>query len=186
MNKIKYLVVGAIFGVVFSLAVTSFAAHIQSMIGKKVDGEITVQLNGKNISEKAIVVDGRAHLPVRSMANSLEADVEVSNDLIALTTDTTKNSNATVTNNESINQNSKYANYSKKSLEEVLESIKTNILKPNEEERARVYSDLEQAKKDGVTENMDKKEKQLKEYDDRIAKYKQEIEEIENILKTKK
>lgn len=57
---------------------TSFSAHaeISSLIGKIVDGEFTININGKELNQKAIVIKGTSYLPVRSISESIGYNVK--------------------------------------------------------------------------------------------------------------
>lgn len=177
MKKSSYLIIGLVAGALISTSASALAAQVQSLVGKKVAGEYVVQVDGKKLSDKAIVVDGKSHLPVRSITDALGAKIDlVEKGEIVITSGADGDSS---TNNPGA---SEYAGWSKHNLENALDSLKTNLLKPNEEAKERIQSEIEQAQKDGALEHVEKKESQLKEYDARIEKYKAEIAEIEALL----
>ncbi|RXZ83368.1 hypothetical protein EBB07_06020 [Paenibacillaceae bacterium] len=73
----KKFVVGVICGAVVSLGISVSAAEIKnSFVGKKVQSEMTVSVNGKLVSGTAIVIDGASYLPVRAFTNAVGGKVE--------------------------------------------------------------------------------------------------------------
>lgn len=176
MKKSSYLIIGLVAGALVSTSASALAAQVQSLVGKKVAGEYVVKVDGKKLSDKAIVVDGKSHLPVRSITDALGAKIDVveKGEIVISSSDGVAPSTERPT--------SEYAGWSKQNLENTLDSLKNNLLKTNEQERARVLEQIEQGKKDGVDDYVAEKEAQLKEYDARIEKYKTEIAEIEALL----
>lgn len=176
MKKSSYLIIGLVAGALISTSASALAAQVQSLIGKKVAGEYIVKVDGKKLSDKAIVVDGKSHLPVRSITDALGAKIDVveKGEIVISSSDGDAASTGTST--------SEYVGWSKQNLENTLDSLKNNLLKSNEQERTRVLEQIEQGKKDGVDDFVVEKEAQLKEYDARIEKYKAEIAEIEALL----
>lgn len=59
-------------GAVVATAGSAFADPIKSLVGEKVAGEYVVKGNGNSLSENAIVVDGKVHVPLRAVTDSLE------------------------------------------------------------------------------------------------------------------
>jgi len=64
----KFLL-GLFVGAILMFSGQAFGA-IDSLVGKKVSAEIIVSLNENEI-DKAIIVEGRSYLPVRSMSNAM-------------------------------------------------------------------------------------------------------------------
>lgn len=64
------LIIGA--GLMFSL---SASADSLSKVGKVVQGEMEVRVNGQTLDTAAIVVDGSSFLPVRAMAGAIGGSV---------------------------------------------------------------------------------------------------------------
>ncbi|MCY9760436.1 hypothetical protein M5X06_12985 [Paenibacillus alvei] len=178
-TKVKYLTVGALVGIMMTVSVSAFADNIKSMIGKKVDGEAVVKINSESLSDRALVVGGKAYLPVRSISDALGASVKsVNNGVISLTTNGEKVKDTPPVDN-------KYSNRSKQDLEKDLDLIKNNQLKFIVDEREELVKNVEQAKKDGATAYVEEKEKIIKDYDERIAKLNTEVESIEAELARK-
>lgn len=51
-----------------------YADNIKSLIGKKVQGEFTVTIEGDVLEKKAIVIDGASFLPVRAISDWFDLD----------------------------------------------------------------------------------------------------------------
>ncbi|GAV11278.1 hypothetical protein [Paenibacillus sp. NAIST15-1] len=182
LNKAKYVVVGAVVGSLLTVSASVFADNIQTLLGKKVDKEYTVKINGKSISDKAIAVDGKAHLPVRSISDALGANVDsVNNGVISLTTKENETVNETQPND---NNTGAYANTSKKDLER-LKTEKSTQLKFITDERDELIKRVEQAKKDGSTSFVEENEKIVKDNNQRIEKLQKEIADIESEIAKK-
>lgn len=71
----KRFFMGVLIGLLLSAPVHSIANDVISMIGKKVDGEINVNLDGEYLSKKAITIEGTSYLPLRVAAETLGFDV---------------------------------------------------------------------------------------------------------------
>ncbi|MEO2261171.1 hypothetical protein ABGV43_30135 [Paenibacillus amylolyticus] len=88
----KKYVAGFLAGAVFVLSASAFADDIQSLIGKKIQGEAVVELNGQAL-DTAIIVDGKSYAPVRVIGEAAGYDVSMQNKKIILD----EKSSATVT-----------------------------------------------------------------------------------------
>lgn len=75
----KYLI-GFVAGAIVATAATAFADDIQSLIGREVQGEFKVTVQGKELEQKALVIDGTSYAPVRAIGeavgNIVEFDME--------------------------------------------------------------------------------------------------------------
>ncbi|MDP9676289.1 hypothetical protein J2W97_002284 [Paenibacillus jamilae] len=85
----KKIVAGFLAGALFTIGATSFADEIQSLVGKKIQGETSVSVNGKSI-DKAIVVEGKSYAPVRSISEAAGMKVQYGNEGIVLSDESTK------------------------------------------------------------------------------------------------
>ncbi|WP_134904481.1 hypothetical protein [Paenibacillus polymyxa] len=85
----KKYVAGFLAGALFTIGATSFADEIQSLVGKKIQGETAVSVNGKSI-DKAIVVEGKSYAPVRSIGEAAGMKVQFGKEGIALSDEPTK------------------------------------------------------------------------------------------------
>jgi len=79
----KKFFVGLFVGAALSFTVSAHA-EVVNMIGKVVDGVFPVFLDGKELSNQAIVIEGTSYLPVRSAAESLGLDVEFKDNQVLL------------------------------------------------------------------------------------------------------
>lgn len=71
----KKYIVGFLVGTIFAMSATAFADDIQSLVGKKVQAESTVEVNGKTLT--TVVVEGKNYAPVRSIGEAAGYDVIV-------------------------------------------------------------------------------------------------------------
>ena len=80
----KRFVSGLLIG--FLLAIPTYAiAEQTSMIGKTIESEYPVIIDGKVLEVPAIVVDGRSFAPVRAIGEAVGLDVSFENQTITLT-----------------------------------------------------------------------------------------------------
>ncbi|MEN1985871.1 hypothetical protein [Paenibacillus hubeiensis] len=79
----KKYVAGFLAGALFTLAGAAFADDIQSLIGKKIQGEAVVELNGQTL-DTAIIIDGKSYAPVRAIGEAAGYDVSMQNKKIIL------------------------------------------------------------------------------------------------------
>ncbi|MGZ0043392.1 2,' 3'-cyclic nucleotide 2'-phosphodiesterase [Paenibacillus ottowii] len=86
MKKWSYLLSGILIGAVVATTGNAFADQVKSLIGEKVAGEYTVKVNGNSLAENAIVVDGKAHVPLRAVSDSLGAGIKVDGKTIQIDT----------------------------------------------------------------------------------------------------
>ena len=74
----KKFVFGFVLGALIFGGTTVLADNV-SLIGKEIQGELTVYFNGEPLIAKAIVVDGVSYLPIRTVGNTLGARIEYRN-----------------------------------------------------------------------------------------------------------
>ncbi len=67
----KKFVMGLIIGVVITATGTAFADDIAALVGKTIQGQFPVTVDGEKLEMPAIVVDGTSFLPVRSFGESV-------------------------------------------------------------------------------------------------------------------
>lgn len=79
----KKYIAGFLAGALFTIAGAAFADDIQSLIGKKIQGEAVVELNGQAL-DTAIIVDGKSYAPVRAIGEAAGYDVSMQNKKIIL------------------------------------------------------------------------------------------------------
>ena len=66
----KYLI-GAIAGFLLSFSFTVYGEEFASLVGREIQGEFPVKVDGELLKNKAIVVDGTSYLPVREFGEKL-------------------------------------------------------------------------------------------------------------------
>jgi len=77
----KKLIIGILIGFVLSFAASAYADELKSLIGRTIEGEFPVTVDGKRLENKAIVIDGTSYLPVRAIADAVYQDVHFDADL---------------------------------------------------------------------------------------------------------
>lgn len=75
MSAMRKYIVGFIIGVFMTASVSAYADNIVSLVGKQVQGEFLVMVNGKELPQKAVVIDGSSYAPVRAIGESAGYDV---------------------------------------------------------------------------------------------------------------
>lgn len=79
----KKYVASFLAGAVFVLSATAFADDIKSLVGKKIQGEAVVELNGQAL-DTAIIVNGKSYAPVRVIGEAAGYEVSMQNKKIIL------------------------------------------------------------------------------------------------------
>ncbi|WP_138756539.1 hypothetical protein [Paenibacillus sinopodophylli] len=74
MKKVYYVITGIVVGVVLSVGTSAYATEISALVGKKIQSEWTVTLDGTQI-DNAIIVDGKSYAPVRSISEAVGLEV---------------------------------------------------------------------------------------------------------------
>lgn len=85
----KYLI-GIVVGMLISVGTTALADEI-SNVGKKIEVEVPVVLNGEELPVKAIAFEGTSYLPVRAVGESLGLEVDYKDGVIYLAGGTVQN-----------------------------------------------------------------------------------------------
>lgn len=192
MKKWMYLLSGVVIGAVFATTGSAFADQIKSMVGKEVAGEYKVNVNGAALSENAIVVEGKAHVPLRAVSDSLGANIAVNGKTIQITTNSIdKMEPASVT--EGKVTSGKFSNWPKSELEERKAKLEGYISNA-EEEIDRINRSIEVAQKskeafkdspktlETTNKNIEEYKQSIQEDEAAIAEYKAELEEVNAAL----
>jgi cobalamin biosynthesis protein CbiG len=87
INMRKYIV-GFLVGAIFTLSTSVFADDIQSLIGRKVQAESTVSVDGQKLT--TIVVEGKNYAPVRSLGEAAGYTVTVDGKDVIMSTSEVK------------------------------------------------------------------------------------------------
>lgn len=150
MKKYFFVAVGILIGLSLSLVITTNAADVKSVIGKAIQGEFPIKLDGKQLDKKAIVIEGTSYLPVRALSEALNMDITFNADLgieikrkgiIPMTTD---NSNVSVTEDtyEDINGKRKIIQSSLDSYNQMLNTYQSDLDKLNSKVEKSDYDNL--------------------------------------------
>lgn len=143
----KRTVIAFLLGAALATAGSAYAEDI-AMIGKKVEGEFAVKVNGKKLDKKALVVDDTSYLPVRAIGEALNMDIKFDADLgVELTA---KEDNTTMTTAVTAEMSVEDAEAIKTSEEQILKSENqvvelTAKIKSLEEDLSKNQTELSQA-----------------------------------------
>ncbi|MEK4141812.1 2,' 3'-cyclic nucleotide 2'-phosphodiesterase [Paenibacillus sp. FSL M7-0547] len=134
MKKLTYMLSGIVIGAVLMASSSAFADQIKSLTGKTVAGEYTVRVDGKTLNEKALIVDNKAHVPLRAVSDSLGAKIEVEGKNIEITTKTplTSEINDVVISNQS---NSQSTVKSKEELQQTKDILQNKMINPSKDRK---------------------------------------------------
>ncbi|WP_160045708.1 stalk domain-containing protein [Paenibacillus sp. USDA918EY] len=185
MKKWLYLLSGVVIGAVVATSSSAFAAQIKSLVGQKVTGEYTVVVNGKTLSDKGAVINGRTNAPVRALSDALGADLKVEGKTITVTTE-----GEAAPSNEgqptSVSSTNKFMGQPKSSLLNSKDIIENKILAPTIKGRENILAEIKSLKETeakGIpVPVLAEKEKQLQQYDADIAKYTEELRQVNEAL----
>ncbi|MEC0233742.1 2,' 3'-cyclic nucleotide 2'-phosphodiesterase [Paenibacillus kribbensis] len=202
MKKWSYLLVllsGILIGAVVSTAGSAFADQIKSLVGHTIAGEYFVKVNGSSLAENAIVVDGKAHVPLRAVSDSLGAGVKVDGKTIQISTEsptvastTSASSPEKNSNLDKVEKEGKYVGWSIERLEQRKSDLEKYISE-SENSKEKLNHELEIADKLSKTSassstlairesNVAKTKKELDSVESAIAKYQAELVEINAAL----
>ncbi|WP_418026217.1 2,' 3'-cyclic nucleotide 2'-phosphodiesterase [Paenibacillus sp. JJ1722] len=191
MRKWSYLLSGVLIGAVVATAGSSFADQVKSLVGEKVAGEYAVKVNGNSLVENAIVVDGKAHVPLRAVTDSLGANLKVDGKTIQIESSNTSSSKQT--NTEVKTSSGKYQGWPASKLEERKSELE-KFVNDTEKDKENLQKSLEKYNKlreeysgnKKMLDNLDSEtkgtEEVLQEAETNIAKYKTELEEINKAI----
>jgi hypothetical protein len=84
----KKFVMGLILGAALSFTVSANAEEIKSLIGKQVDGETTVLLDGVELPVQAAIIEGTTYAPVRAIGEAVGKKVDWREGKVTLDTKT--------------------------------------------------------------------------------------------------
>ncbi|MDY8095882.1 2,' 3'-cyclic nucleotide 2'-phosphodiesterase [Paenibacillus polymyxa] len=195
MKKWSYLLSGVLIGAVVATAGSSFADQVKSLVGEKVAGEYAVKVNGNSLVENAIVVDGKAHVPLRAVTDSLGVNLKVDGKTIQIESSNTssKQTNAEVENTEVKASSGKYQGWPVSKLEDRKVELE-KFINDTEKDKKNLQQSLEKYSKfreeyagnKKAMDTLDSKtkgtEEVLQEAETNIAKYKTELEEINKAI----
>ncbi|MEE4566818.1 MULTISPECIES: 2,' 3'-cyclic nucleotide 2'-phosphodiesterase [Paenibacillus] len=191
MKKWSYLLIGLLIGVVFATTGNAFADQIKSMVGQTVAGEYSVKVNGNSLSENAIVVDGKAHVPLRAVTDSLGASLKVDGKTIQI--ESSENSSSKQTDNMAQSVSNKYQGWPISKLEDRKSELE-KFVTDSEKDKESMLKSLEKYSKfkteysgnEKLMEKLDSEtkdtEERIKAAENNIAKYKSDLAEVNAAL----
>jgi hypothetical protein len=80
----KKFAMGVIVGAVLAFSASTYADDIAQMIGKQVDNEYPVVLNGATLNNRSVAIEGTSYAPVREISEKLGLNVKFENDTVIL------------------------------------------------------------------------------------------------------
>lgn len=168
----KKQVAGFLAGAIFTLSATAFADDIKSLVGKKVQAEYTVEVDGKVLN--TVVVEGKNYAPVRAIGEAAGYSIVVDGKKVIL------NSEVKAVDNIKTLPSSKYTK------EQLAEEIKyyENMIKGNQEALERVKESISSGKYSGdeltyLQTNLEKAEKNLTNDKSRLAELEAQLAELQ-------
>jgi hypothetical protein len=179
MKKWASLFGAFILGIIVASSAGTAMAKVQSLVGQKVTGELTVVVNGRELSDKGAVINGRTNVPVRAIVDALNADLKLEGEKIDITTNSISDVSS---KDETIVSTNEYIGRSKESLQKLKASIQNESLLPMEKEREELVDEIAELKRIWGNPDLTKIEKQLAEYDTMIEKRKAELAKINEAL----
>ncbi|MEC0235254.1 hypothetical protein P4H71_13075 [Paenibacillus kribbensis] len=197
MNKKMYMFIGALLGVLLATSGGVAADQVKSLVGKTVSGEYNVRVNGTTLSENAIAVDGTAYVPLRSISESLGANLAVKGKTIEIATGTPSSNVVVKEQSQAIAlKDNPYTNWSKElivkhigTVEELIDIYNNDIKKYEKSltDTKRRISTAGDDKKliERIEESVKETEKELQESKDGLFEHKKELEQLKAALTTK-
>lgn len=132
----KKYIVGMLFGFFIAFSISANASNISTLIGKVIQGEFPVTVNGVKLDKNAVVVDGTSYLPVRAIGSATGYDITFDSDLGIIlkksgVTNKMSISNTTQTDSEKAKQEENAMNQKitdKNTENDRLSKLKANII----------------------------------------------------------
>lgn len=167
----KKYIVGFLAGTVFAVSATAFADTIPSLIGKKVQAQYTVEVNGKVL--KTVVVDGSNYAPVRALGEAVGYEAASEGKKVVLSEVKAVDEIKTLPS----------SSYTKEQFETEI-SYYENLIKGNEEALERIKKSISSGKYTGdelkyLQTNLEKGEKNLASDKDRLAELQAQLAELQ-------
>lgn len=197
MKKWSYLLsgllIGLLVGVVVATAGSTFADQIKSMVGQTVAGEYSVKVNGNSLPENAIVVDGKAHVPLRAVSDSLGASLKVEGKTVEITAGNTAETPTTTNSSDKVqtqlNEKSKseklivYSESDKSFYETLLNQTEDRKVKLQKYvDNIRTILDQDPERYEHRLKTIEEREAEIVKIDKEIEEYKAKIAEVEENL----
>ncbi|KAF6579966.1 stalk domain-containing protein [Paenibacillus peoriae] len=196
MNKKMYMFIGALLGVLLANSGGAAADQVKLLVGKTIAGEYNVRVNGTTLSENAIAVDGTAYVPLRSISESLGANLAVKGKTIEIATGTPSSNVVVKEQSQAIAlKDNPYTNWSKElivkhigTVEELIEILNNNIKKYEKSltdiDRKIGAAGDDQRLIERIEKSATKTKKELQESKDSLLEHKKELEQLKAALAT--
>lgn len=171
-----YLLSGLVLGIIITTSGSAMAEQIKSLVGQKVTSELIVIVDGKELPNKAPVINGVTNAPVRAISDAIGADLKLEGKVINITTkesfETTQSATSDNTTENVVNQDNKYSRMTKEQLEEKKNTLEKQIenLNSGKQELLTLIESIK--KKNGSTTD----ENVIKLGEDKIKEIQKEIE----------
>lgn len=174
IKKCIGIFIAFVLGVFIATVGEDVSAQVKSLIGKKVTGEYTVVVNGKTLSDKGAVIEGRTNVPVRALSEAIGADIKVDNKTISVMTEE-KEPTDKVVMMDGLYYN-KYELLNKKT------SIERSIA-ASEADKEKDFAEYNRLKESGQLEGYLAWEGRLNSYDKLIEAKKEQLAKVNEALK---
>lgn len=76
MKKWFHVLFGLVLGIALTISVTAAAEEIKGMVGKKVDDQTVVVLDGKELQVPVIIIEGSSYGPIRAIGEAVNRKVD--------------------------------------------------------------------------------------------------------------
>lgn len=123
MKKWLYILSGFVIGAVVATSSSAFAAQVKSLVGQKVTGEYTVVVNGRELSDKGAIINGRTNAPVRALSDAIGGNLNVDNQKKVINITTDGETSTVGVDNEKIDVKKTFLLTDKATLEKQLEEL---------------------------------------------------------------
>lgn len=159
----KKYIVGFLVGAFFTVSATAFADDIQNLIGKKVEAQYTVEVNGKTL--KTVVVEGSNYAPVKAFSEAAGFEVTTEGKNVKVSEVKSVN-NSTVTSDtaQKINNINWAIDAANKKIERYSKAIETYQTGGKDTDSETTKNDIQNT---------------IKFYNDEINKYKENITNLQ-------
>lgn len=100
MKKASYMLVGIVVGAAIMASASVAAEEISSLIGKKVDGQTIVVVDGNELSVPVALIEGTSYAPIRAIGEAVGRNIEWKDGKVLLNTKQVSESEMDYTNPE--------------------------------------------------------------------------------------
>lgn len=164
----KYII-GGLVGFLLAVPFTTVGAQVSTMLGKKVQNEFTVIIDGKRLEKKALAVDGSSYAPLRVIAEAIGYDIAFTNNTVIMS-DPSMESAVPVTPNATTQGGATVA--TELTLEIQIEKTKSQIMKLS----GQLFSFNTRYTPENVTEEA---KQQIKDLEDEITRQQEHLKTLE-------